>query len=261
MKASVIKPGLLVSLHTSVRGGVNYQRATLEKTHQTGEGALREKWETTKVITDPDEFDRATSARGKARSLIAGVCCHSAFGMLCPSDKEQELADAITQARAVADAHNAEARLTRVEVYVLVGRVAQDDAEAARAIASEVRELLGMMETAVRAGNVEDIREAANKARAIGGMLSAEVSGKVDAAIEQARRIARDIVKRVEKGSETAAQVVAGLKLQAIEDARFAFLDMDGGKAEPIAPAARPVDIEPAPSVQAAPAPQLSLEV
>ncbi len=38
------------------------------------------------------------------------------------------------EARAVADAHNAAAALTRVDLYVIVGRIAQDDAEAARAI-------------------------------------------------------------------------------------------------------------------------------
>lgn len=243
MQTSVIKPGLLVSLSIRVKGGVNYTRTELEAEHRTDDGEQRARWETEKVITDAAEYERAEAARSAAGSLIRSACCKSAFGLLCPSENADKLAEAISKARAIADAHNASAALTRLEVYALVGRVAQDDAEAARAIAGEVRGLLDMMAQAIKVGDVEAIREAANKARSIGGMLSEDVAARVDGAISEARRVAREIVRRVEKGAETAADVVKGIKLQAIDAARFAFLDVDAGQAQPIAPTGRDVEV------------------
>lgn len=255
MKLSVLKPGLLVSLKTSLRGGVNYHRVDIEGEHATDDGGRRAKWETTREIMDRAEYDAAVVARSAARASILAVCCQSSFGLLCPMARESELMAAVDQAQAVAETHNAGASLTRVEIYTLIGRIAQDDAEAARAIGAEVRELLEQMAAGIKAADPEVIREAANKARAIGGMLSAEVSGKVSAAILEARTAARAMVKRIEKSGETAAQVVSECSVVRIEAARFAFLDLDeqGGAIESEAPAARGLDLEAAPAYSAAP--------
>lgn len=263
MKTSVLKPGLLVSLKTTTRGGVNYKRIDLEVDHTTEEGSRVAKWETQREIPDPEEFERASAARGKARSLVASVCCVSSFGLLCPSEKEAELSAAVEEAREVARAHNAGATLTQVQVFVIVGRVAQDDAEAARAIAGEVRELLDAMRDGIKAADPAAIREAANKARALGAMLSEDVAGKVESAIEQARKAARKIVRGIEKDGLSAAEVVAFCNVQAIESARFAFLDLDAGEVKPEAPAARTLDLstDSGPSaISAAPAPSYALE-
>lgn len=264
MKASVLKPGLLVSLHSSVRGGVSYSVTTLEADRlNQEEGSRSARWETHRHIPDAAEFERATQARGKARALVAGVCCTSAFGLLCPEEKEGELAEAIKAARGVADEFNETAKLSRVEVFALVGRVARDDEEAARAIASEVRGLLEDMQAGIAAANPDAIREAANKARAVGGMLAPEVGEKVNKAIEQARAAARALVKRVEKAGEKAADVVAQCNVEAIKAARFAFLDLTGGEAgEALAVPGRAVELDAeAPGVQASSVEQRALEL
>ena len=261
MRTTVLKPGLLVSLHTSLRGGVNYQRVELEADHTTAEGERRARWETTRHIPDPAEFEAASKARSAARAKVAGACCFSAFGLLCPTEREAELQAAIAEARAIADAHNGAAQLSRVEVYVMIGRVAQDDVEAARAISSEMRELIEAMQQGIRQADPAAIREAANRARSVGGMLTEETATKVDAAIAQARKVARELVKRVEKAGEVAATVVAQCNVGAIEAARFAFLDMDEGRVEGQAAAARPVELDGAAPLQAAAQPALALEV
>lgn len=243
MKTQVLKPGLLVSLKTGVRGGVNYQRVEIEPDHATDDGARVARWETRRHIPDPVEFEAANVARGKCRAVVSSICCPSSFGLLCPASEESKLQDAIEAARDVAREHNAVANLTRVEVYVLVGRVAQDDAEAARAIGAELRDLLEAMQAGIKAADPAAIREAANKAKAIGAMLSEDVSGKVDAAITEARKAARELVKRVEKDGMRAADVVAFCSVKAIEAARFAFLDLDEGEAQPEAPRAPNVDL------------------
>ncbi len=246
MKTSVLKPGYLVSLKTTLRGGVNYRRVDLETERTTDDGALRAKWETTREIPDPDEYARAVQARSDARGFIVRECCASAFGMLCPTSNEGALQDAIQTARQCAADFNATARQSQIGVYVLIGRIAQDDAEAARAIGTEIKELLEQMQTGIREADPAAIREAANKARSLGGMLSLDVAGKVSQAIEEARRAARAIVARVEKAGETAAAVVAECSTARIESARFAFLDLDEGAAvQTEAPAGRGIDLEP----------------
>jgi hypothetical protein len=263
MNVSTIRPGLLVSMKTSLRGGVSYKRVDIEADHVTEDGGRSAEWQTKRMIEDAAEFEAATVARSKARSAVASVCCSSSFGLLCPAAREDELTAAVADARRVAALHNAGASRSFVDVFVMVGRLASDDVEAARAIASEVRELLDTMRAGIADADPEVIREAANKARALGGMLTPEAAGKVSAAIAQARSAARELVKRVEKAGESAAVVVAQLQVRAIDSARFAFLDTDGaGAVEPEAPTAPAVDLpeDPAP-VRAAAVPQLSLEV
>lgn len=248
MKTNVLKPGLLVSLKTTVRGGVTYSRNDLEPEHKTESGELRARWETVKEIQNPAEFEAATVARNAARSKVLSVCCASSFGLLCPSDKEPALEQAIKDARAIAAAHNAAwIGGASVDVFVLVGRVAQDDAEAARAIGAEVRDMIATMEAGIKQADPAAIREAANKARAIESMLSPELAGSVADAIAEARKAAREIVKRVEKAGESAATVVAQIVTDKLQAARFAFLDLEEG-ATAVAPdvAARPVELSPA---------------
>jgi len=147
---STLRPGLLVSLKTSIHGNVAYSKRTIEEDHVTATGAKLAVWETERKITDPQEHERAVKARSAARNIIVGVCSPTAFGLLCPSDNADKLADAIAKARVVADEFNATAGVSRLGVYVITGRVAQDDVEAVRAINSEVRELLEDMEEGVR---------------------------------------------------------------------------------------------------------------
>lgn len=267
MKTSVIKPGLLVSLKTSIRGGVNYTRVDLEPEHADENGGRRARWETKKEIEDAQEFDRATQARGKARSAVSAICCSSSFGLLCPMEQEKELDAAVAQARAIAREHNTTAARCYIDVFVLVGRIAQTDEEAARALGAEVRELLDEMKAGVKVLDPEAIREAASKATALEAMLSEDVAGKVSDAIKEARAAAREIVKRAKKGGEQAAAVVAEITLAKLDAARFAFLDLDGAEVTREAPAGRALDVpaendvSSAPQRNAAPVPQLALEV
>jgi hypothetical protein len=254
MQTRLIRPGLLVSLSAVLKGGVQYSKTTIVPEHQEGVASIAA-WETTRKIADAEEHARAVVARSKARYAITGVCCTSSFGLLCPQDSEAKLIAAIKQAQEIADAHNATANHTRLDVYVITGRVADNDVQAARAIGAEVKELIAAMEAGVKAANPEAIREAANKARALSGMLSAEAQGKVKAAINEVRSIARDIVKRVEQGAEVAAAVVDDVKLDALAAARFAVLDLTGEAVESSPQeniAGRAIDLEPIAPVHSA---------
>lgn len=227
MRVSVIRPGYLVSLKTTVRGGVTYQRADLPADAPAYGTVAVSRWETTRAIADPAEHTRAIETRGRCRTMITRVCAPSSFGLLCPQSREPELTEAIRAAQSLADAFNVGATHTRIEVFALAGRVADNDLQAARAIGAEVRELVDSMRDGIAAADPESIREAANKARALAGMLSADASAAVSDAIKAARAAAREIVRRVEKQGETAASVVQSLQLQALDRGRFAVLDVD----------------------------------
>ena len=259
MNISTIRPGLLVSLKTSLSGNVHYASRDIEPDHIDADGARRAKWETQRTVEDPQEHEAAVKVRSKARSLISAVCAPSSFGLLCPESDASKLTDAIEEAREVVAAFNRTAKVTRVAVYIIAGRVAPDDAEAVRAINGEVRELLTTMETGLQRLDVATVRDAANRARALASMLSPEAAGRTQVAIEAARKAARLIVKAGEAG----AVAIDAATLRTIRESRTAFLDLDDAE-EVQAPTVtgRALDLGEAPAMQAMPAlPQFRFEV
>lgn len=235
MTVSILKPGLLVSVKTSVRGGVSYSRTDLALTVEellaagiavpaTAQADVS-RWETTKVVADPEEHKAATLLRSKALNTIRRECSSTSFGLLCSTDREARLDEAIATARGAVRSFNSSATQVTVNVAVLKGRIAETDEEATRAIADEVAELLGAMESGVRTLDAKAIRAAAAKAKAVGSMLEARESARVDSAIEAARIAARAIVKRIDKGGEAAATVALDLQSGPIQKARFEFLE------------------------------------
>lgn len=242
-KTITMKPGILVALRTTVAGGVQYERRTLEADdrgeNEEGTTTAISKWETTKVVQDPDEVERATAARGKAGAEIRKLCTRTSFGLLCALANEGELNEAILRARTIAEEFNATATHSRVGVYVLKGHIASTDEEAARAIGDEVRELVEAMNSGISGLDVERIRDAAKRAREMSEILSDADAEVLTEAVKAARIAARVIVKRIQEDGEQAAIVLADIQRGAIEKARFAFLDLeDAPELAPGVPAA-----------------------
>jgi len=219
--------------------------------------------ETTIVVDDPDERKRAIDARAKACKEIRDVCAETKFGLLCPTDREADLDAAVTRARAIVDSHNVDARCTRIAIYTIKGRIADSDQEAARSIASEITRILDAINDGIAKANPKAIRYAVKAAQEMGAMLAPEQVQTVSDAIEQARKAARTITKRVVTGGEDAIKVIQDIQRGAIERARFAFLDTDDspavatGEGMPQANAKRFADLEcePSPESPASPAP------
>jgi hypothetical protein len=229
-EARVVRPGLLISLGTGVKGNTRYYKQQLEAAHPGDGGEQRSRWETTKIVFDPDEQERAEKVRRKARSLIEGVCAYSAFGLLCPEDRAEQLQERIVEARALAKEFNDGANLAHVRVDVIWGRIAQDDVEAVKAISGELRDLMRDMQTGIGELDAKKVRAAANKAVSVGQMLSEDTRERLQDAIKVARREARRIVK----AGETVGLAIDRTVIERIEQSRTAFLDL----AEPVAVAA-----------------------
>lgn len=234
IKSATIRPGLLVNVKSTVVGGVAYKRVDLDADGlPIDEGADVARWETTRIIEDKDEYEHAIKARSLAVSTIRRECQETTFGLLCPEDHEGALDAAIRKAREIVDAHNETATHTRVAIYALKGRVASNDAEAARAITSEIAQLVTQMDRGIESLDAKSIREAANRAREMSAMLDASLQTKVEGAIAQARKAARDITRRIEKNAEDKVIVLKDIQRGQIESARIAFLDLSEGAATP----------------------------
>ncbi len=246
MKFTTLRPGYLVSLKTSIRGNVSYKTRTIEEEQRLDDGATLAVWETERRVQDQAEQEEAIKVRSKARSLITSCCADSSFGLLCPDHKRPDLENAIDEARTLAEKFNQDATFTNISVYVIAGRVAADDVEAVRAINSEIRDLMTAMEIGINNLDVEAVRNAANKARQLGSMLSSDARERLKDAIDTARSCARKIVK----AGESAAIEVDKATLRVLANARTAFLDVpdeDEGAPEmaEVATAARAIEMEP----------------
>jgi hypothetical protein len=243
LQTSTLRPGFLVSVKTSVRGNVSYSKQEIESAHIDETGAQKARWETSRVIADPVEQEAAAKARSKAQGLIRAICTQSAFGMLCPETEGENLDKAIVAARKIADEFNATAKLTRVAIYIMTGRIAPDDVEAIKAINSEVRELMERMQDGIARMDVKAVREAASRAKEVGSMLTADSQARVQIAVEAARAAATQIVK----AGEVAGLEIDKVAIAKITEMRTAFLDLDG-EGKPIeAPkaSAASLDLEP----------------
>lgn len=229
MTTTTIRPGILVALRSSVDGGVVYRRTDLapEGEAQMAEGAAVARWETTKIVDDPAEHEKATKVRASALTEIGRVCVRTSFGLVATQANEGLLDEAHRKARAMIDEFNASARCTRVSLFMLKGRVASTDEEAARAIGAEVASLIGEMSKGIDRLDPEAIRSAARKALQIGAVLDEAQALTVDTAVQAARKAARAIVKRVQKEGEDAAVVLASIQRGDIERARISFLDVE----------------------------------
>lgn len=220
---STLRPGLLVSLKTTLAGGISYQKQIIESPNRDEDGVEHARWETVRTITDREEHDLGRKTQLDARSKITKICTNTAFGLLCPEADKELLDRAVVEARALIDSFNSRAQVSQLSLYVIAGRIAPDDVEAVKAINAEVRGLLKSMEEGIANCDVAAIRSAANEAKRLGGMLSAEAAGRVTVAIEAARSAARRIVK----AGEQAAQEVDRSAIARLTECRTSFLDLD----------------------------------
>lgn len=225
MTTQIIKPGLLVALSTSVKGGIRYERIDLG-TERIGD-TERANWETHREIADLKEYEGATQTRNKCSSLIRSACVATSFGLFCPTANEEQLDRAISEVARLVEIWNRNSQHTRIAVFVVKGKIAGDDETAARAIAADMRGLLAQMDDGIKRLDPDAIRSAANAARALGKSLDESKQRSVNRAIEQARTAAREIVKRIDDGADGALAALRSVTTTGIEAARFEFMDID----------------------------------
>lgn len=248
VRISTVRPGLVVTLKTSIRGNVNYAKRNLENKFED-DGTHVVEWETKKTVLDPEEYDRASKTRARARNIISMACITTPnLGLLCPKENKDNLIAAIKAARAIVREFNQTTNMTTISVSPIISEIVDNDVMAVKAISSEIADLMALMQKGIADVDVESIRKAANNALKVGGMLTPAANEKVKEAVELARKAARNIVK----AGDTAANEIDRSTISAIAKKRSAFLDLEDGVelATPVVVNKRAVEME---SVEAKP--------
>lgn len=222
--ATTLRPGYLVGLKTSITGNVKYLKTTIQPDELDVElGIHTSKWETERRVLNAEEQEKATKLRSEIRTMIGRHCSTTAFGMLCPQEAKPDLDQAMLDAQAKVAEFNRSAQTTRIRVDALCGRIEPDDAKAVRVINNEIAQLLETMKTGLQNLDVDGVRDAANRARELGQMLTLEAQAKVNVSIELARALA----KKIKAAGETAAVEIDRMTIARLTEARTAFLDLD----------------------------------
>jgi hypothetical protein len=220
---STLRPGVLCLLKTQIKGkNLAYSVTEIEADHLEPDGTLKKVTETTRTVADPAEYDAAVKTRGKASSLIRSPCIASNFGLICPEDRREQLFAKIAEAEATVSDFNATSKLTQVGVYTILGRVAPDDAQALRAINSEMRDAFEAMSAGVKKLDAEAVREAASKAKQMAAMLPDNMQDRVQDAVKAVRSFAR----KATKAASLAAEEIDEETVRKLNESRTKFLDM-----------------------------------
>ncbi len=231
-----LKPSLLVGASVSRSGGARYERHPLDE-RIDGDGSLTASWQTTKHVTNVDELKRAETLVSELRRMLRTVCYPTAFGLVCPKDREKAL-DAVTeQIKAKADEVNADLKTCRIAATVVKGEITSNDKEAADAIVGEISGFLKELEAAIQTCDAKKIRQTVAAIRGVDTLLPDIQSKVLNDAVKAARKAATLIVREVEKKGKAIEAVRSELDLAAVDMARAYFL-------EPAADTA-PVEVEP----------------
>lgn len=223
-----LKPGILVAAATGVVGGVEYLRSN--RTVDRDDRTETVEWETRRVTADAEEHRLANKTRQTARTLIGSVCAYTPFGaMICPGDREADLDEKIAEAEALVDEFNASSKFSTIKLSIMRARIAADDAEAIESIRREISFLLTQLDGSVADGDVKSIRDVADRATQLRKLVADDAveDSLLGEAVKAARKVASDVVKRVEKEGEKLATVLSKANRAPISVARFAFGDED----------------------------------
>jgi hypothetical protein len=216
-----IRPGILVSLKTHQSGNRKYQKREIEHPHITEGGVQRSRWDTTKIVFDPDEAKEAGQVANRARYMITRLCADTAHGPLCPVERRDELKEAIVAARELVEDFNMTAKFTRVDVNVICGEVIADDLDAARALFSETERFLTEVQDGLKDLDVKKVRANCVKLLDLGQMLAPEANAMMAVAVNAARGACKQIVA----AGEQVAVAIDQRTIDTIGLARNSFLD------------------------------------
>jgi hypothetical protein len=225
---NVIIAGLALDLTIRVTGGIEYKRRTLGS-KMDGEAKIEE-WETEKITRNPEEHAQAIKVRADARNMITRLCSRTPLGdlLMVPQEKEVDIRIALETAQAKITAHNGKATHHFVVMGCVPSRLVPDDRWTLRSISGEILATLVMMESGIGGANVERIRDAADSASKILPMLTPQASLVITGAIEDARRAAREITRRIVKAGEDPIDVIPEIqdRCAGIDAAKLTFSDL-----------------------------------
>lgn len=212
----IIRPGVLVTLRSSVQGGVYYDREEMAVDQDAGgaeSGGSTRVWKTTQRVPDPEEYARAKRVRGRAVSAIWNRSVKTVYGLICTDDDKPALDEAIKKAMDEVQAFNAGAKHTKVTLNVLRPRLVLG--ETSEAIAAETSEAVDALDASVESGDVQAIRKAANEAAEISRLLDGGLRERIVQKVKAAREAATAAAAAAREPEKAAAREKAKAEKEA----------------------------------------------
>lgn len=214
----------MVRLRTRIVGGVSRESVTIDSKVEAYRHTTVS--EVTKIVEWPEEHAEATLIRNQARGMITKwVSSSFLVGDMCELENEEAITQASVEARDLIENFNSGSRYSRIELVFGMYTVAGSQAASIESLREELKDLLEAMENGIGSLNPMAIRAAAKKAKTLSEVLDKDQAKEIDEAIQLARSAATEIVRRVEKDGEDAAEVLSGIEVEGLKTARFSFLD------------------------------------
>jgi hypothetical protein len=258
LQISNIKPGILVTEHISLTGGIHYCREFIDSRRE--DQTLVREWHTIAHTDNVDERKEAQKIASRVYASLRRVCAQTPVGLICPASSGQELAETLTEMRGLIDVFNSTAKTCRILAYHACFEVASTNHTALQAVLDRVAEiatnvdgaitmedskaiervpkrfLRGVTPTAYAALSQEQkdallarvraelIRSAIAEARGLDTLLPDEAGTELRQVIQEARRAARKICNRVERRGDSLDEVISEVDLTGIRKTRAAFV-------------------------------------
>ncbi len=225
LKAKDLNPCYLVNFRCSVHGGIQYRRGQ-EDVEQEGQ---REKatWETVRVLSDKDEYKKATSLRGKCKREIEKLGVDSVLGVIMDKARIADLESTVTAYQEEIDAFNAAANFSTMRFAVVRFEVKGDNEVALESMLSDMRDTLDALREAVANADYKEIRKVIQMMKGYATVLPGDAAKQVTNAIDDARVQARQIRRALEKRGEQLEEVQNQVSTASVDMARFALLDTE----------------------------------
>lgn len=265
LNVKTMRPGLLVTEHISLKGGIHYDRE-YENSYFDDKAQIRQ-WKTVSRIDDPNERAEAIKLKTDMYREVHSLCVSTPVGLICEESRRPELVAALQKIKRERDAFNDRARTCRLTTNHACFEVKEDNHETIAAIMEQIadvaqavnraitvddeqtlkqsdkRWLKGMKPEAVlllpekernaivARARAELIRKAVKNIRGVERLLPKEAGDRAKSIVKQSRVIARDLCTRVERRSEALESVIEDIDLRGIRRNRAAFV-MAAAKAD-----------------------------
>jgi hypothetical protein len=223
MKTIEVRAGYVVAGTTRERGGVTYRRERGSE-ERIGDDGVRQQIETEKTVDHVEAVRLIGQVAKQADYALRKHCTVTTFGYFATPEAIPLIRDEFQAVRAAADAANDFARRAgsarRVAVGYVLTRLDLSTEDAAREVSRTIRETLGEILAALRAGDVAgaSFRTPLTRAKGLDRLATGIIGEAVRGALESIGPAAKEIRDAIKAG-EDPASVGDRMDLGAIEQA------------------------------------------
>ena len=158
------------------------------------DGSEDKEWHTLRHYANKKEALEADKVYANARYKIRSKCLSTEVGYICPISKEQELLDAIEEARQMVDEFNKSARFCSVSMRVLLTRVESDNPDGVELLRDTLNQNVQTMKEALADFDVKKARNLLVSTQSAVDILQDPASKK---ALMKVREEAREMATQI----------------------------------------------------------------